>query len=202
VIDLAKRESLLTESPATIETRARRRALSLEREPTSSFDVLVMDGVSGDSIPMHLLTREAMAVYVRHLRPAGVLGVPGHQPLHRHRAGRGEPRAGRRSGCGAGFPTLRTARRGRLLAFGYRSDPRDVKPGRLLETPQIRDVGRYWLSGQTSVSGPDDTTIACGGLEIVRSFPLRFSCHPIGFLQATVIPLGSANAPYPRLLLL
>jgi hypothetical protein len=32
-----------------------------------------MDAFSGDSIPLHLLTREAMAIYMRHLRPGGVL---------------------------------------------------------------------------------------------------------------------------------
>ena len=32
-----------------------------------------MDAFSGDSIPMHLLTREAMAIYMRHLKPGGVL---------------------------------------------------------------------------------------------------------------------------------
>ena len=37
------------------------------------FDVLVVDAFSGDSIPTHLLTREAMAVYVKHLAPDGVI---------------------------------------------------------------------------------------------------------------------------------
>jgi hypothetical protein len=32
-----------------------------------------MDAFSGDSIPLHLLTREAMAVYLRHLKPGGAL---------------------------------------------------------------------------------------------------------------------------------
>ena len=49
--------------------------LSLEREPDQEFDVLLMDAFSGDSIPLHLLTREAMAIYMRHLKPGGVLGV-------------------------------------------------------------------------------------------------------------------------------
>jgi hypothetical protein len=35
--------------------------------------VLAMDAFSGDAIPLRLLTLEAMAVYVRHLRPGGVL---------------------------------------------------------------------------------------------------------------------------------
>ena len=35
--------------------------LSLEREPPRRYDVLGIDAFSGDSIPMHLVTREAMA---------------------------------------------------------------------------------------------------------------------------------------------
>ena len=74
VLDLAKREfSFLTESPAKIDVVLGDGRLSLEREPSQQFDVLVMDAFSGDSIPMHLLTREAMAIYIRHLKPAGVL---------------------------------------------------------------------------------------------------------------------------------
>ena len=74
VLDLAKREfTFLTGSPATIEAVLGDGRLSLERELSQQFDVLVMDAFSGDSIPMHFLTREAMAVYVRHVKPGGVL---------------------------------------------------------------------------------------------------------------------------------
>jgi hypothetical protein len=47
--------------------------LSLEREPPQNYDVLAIDAFSGDSIPMHLITREAMALYVRHVKPDGVM---------------------------------------------------------------------------------------------------------------------------------
>ena len=47
--------------------------LSLEREPPRGYDVLGVDAFSGDSIPMHLVTREAMAIYVKHLKPDGVI---------------------------------------------------------------------------------------------------------------------------------
>jgi spermidine synthase len=74
VLDLAKREfSFLTESPAKIDVVLGDGRLSLEREASQQFDVLVMDAFSGDSIPTHLLTREAMAIYLRHLKPGGVL---------------------------------------------------------------------------------------------------------------------------------
>ena len=46
---------------------------SLERDQGVAFDVLVVDAFSGDAIPLHLLTLEAMRVYQRHLKPEGVL---------------------------------------------------------------------------------------------------------------------------------
>jgi SAM-dependent methyltransferase len=49
--------------------------LSLEREPSENFDVLAVDAFSGDAIPVHLLTRQAMDLYFRHLRPDGILAV-------------------------------------------------------------------------------------------------------------------------------
>jgi len=49
--------------------------LSLEGEPPQNFDVLAVDAFSSDSIPVHLLTREAMQLYFRHLRPDGILAV-------------------------------------------------------------------------------------------------------------------------------
>jgi spermidine synthase len=47
--------------------------LSLDREPPQQFDLLAIDAFSGDSIPMHLVTREAMKTYLRHLKPDGVM---------------------------------------------------------------------------------------------------------------------------------
>jgi SAM-dependent methyltransferase len=38
-----------------------------------SYDILVVDAFSSDSVPMHLLTREALRVYQRALRPNGIL---------------------------------------------------------------------------------------------------------------------------------
>ena len=35
--------------------------------------MLGIDAFSGDSIPMHLVTREAMALYVKHIKPDGVI---------------------------------------------------------------------------------------------------------------------------------
>ena len=63
----------MTDSPARIEVVLGDGRLSLEREASQQYDVLAMDAFSGDSIPLHLLTREAMAIYLRHLKPGGVL---------------------------------------------------------------------------------------------------------------------------------
>jgi hypothetical protein len=47
--------------------------LTLEHGPAAAADLLVVDAFSSDSVPMHLLTTEAFAVYRRHLRPQGLL---------------------------------------------------------------------------------------------------------------------------------
>ena len=49
--------------------------LVLERQEPQNFDLLVVDAFSSDSIPVHLLTREAFEVYFRHLKPSGILAV-------------------------------------------------------------------------------------------------------------------------------
>ncbi len=47
--------------------------LSMERQSPQAFDVIVVDAFSGDAIPVHLITKEAMDVYARHLKPDGIL---------------------------------------------------------------------------------------------------------------------------------
>ena len=46
---------------------------SLERETGNDLDVLVVDAFSGDAIPVHLLTVEALRLYRRRLKPDGLL---------------------------------------------------------------------------------------------------------------------------------
>jgi hypothetical protein len=46
---------------------------SLAQESPQHFDVIVVDAFSGDAIPVHLLTTEALALYRRHLTPNGIL---------------------------------------------------------------------------------------------------------------------------------
>ncbi len=47
--------------------------LSLIDQPAGSLDLLILDAFSSDAVPSHLLTREAMQIYLRTLRPGGVL---------------------------------------------------------------------------------------------------------------------------------
>ena len=47
--------------------------LTLGREPDEGFDLLIIDAFSSDAIPTHLLTREAVALYMRKLDDRGVL---------------------------------------------------------------------------------------------------------------------------------
>jgi hypothetical protein len=49
--------------------------LTMERQSDQNFDVLAVDAFSSDSIPVHLLTREAFQLYFRHLNPHGILAI-------------------------------------------------------------------------------------------------------------------------------
>ncbi len=76
VIELAHTQfTFLQDSPARISVIPGDARLSLERQTPQGFDVLAVDAFSGDAIPVHLLTREAFALYFRHLKPDGVLAV-------------------------------------------------------------------------------------------------------------------------------
>ena len=76
VLRLSRSEfTFLTDSKAQIDVAMGDARLSLEKEAPENFDVLAVDAFSSDSIPVHLLTREAMELYFRHLRPDGILAV-------------------------------------------------------------------------------------------------------------------------------
>jgi hypothetical protein len=47
--------------------------LELRKAPDAHYGLVILDAFSGDSIPMHLLTREALALYLRKLAPGGIL---------------------------------------------------------------------------------------------------------------------------------
>ena len=42
-------------------------------QPDASYDLVVLDAFSSDAVPAHLLTREAIATYIRTLRPGGIV---------------------------------------------------------------------------------------------------------------------------------
>jgi hypothetical protein len=46
---------------------------SLEKRPDGEFGVLALDAFSADAIPMHLITREAVELYLQKLKPNGVI---------------------------------------------------------------------------------------------------------------------------------
>jgi hypothetical protein len=74
VVQIAQNDFFyLKDSPAEVSIAIGDARLVLEREPAQQFDVLVIDAFSSDSIPIHLMTREAMQVYRRHLTPNGVI---------------------------------------------------------------------------------------------------------------------------------
>ncbi len=66
----------LQESPGEVTVAIGDARVNLEREPDQEFDVLALDAFSSDSIPAHLLTREAVELYLRHMRkPYGIIAV-------------------------------------------------------------------------------------------------------------------------------
>jgi hypothetical protein len=76
VVEIANREfTYLRGTAAKVEMVMGDARLNLEAEPSQQFDILVMDAFSGDSVPVHLITREAFQIYFRHLKPDGILAV-------------------------------------------------------------------------------------------------------------------------------
>jgi predicted membrane-bound spermidine synthase len=74
VVSIAQREfSYLRDSKAGIDIIVGDARLNLDREAPNQFDVLVIDAFSGDSIPVHLMTREALAIYRKHMKDNGVI---------------------------------------------------------------------------------------------------------------------------------
>jgi hypothetical protein len=65
--------TFLTNCPGRVEVILGDGRLSLEREPCQNFDLLLLDAFAGDSVPLHLLTDQAMQTYRRHLKPEGVI---------------------------------------------------------------------------------------------------------------------------------
>ena len=76
VLDIARTQfTYIKDTPAKVEVALGDGRLVLESEPSQRFDMLVMDAFSGDSVPVHLITREAFGTYFRHLKPDGILAI-------------------------------------------------------------------------------------------------------------------------------
>ncbi len=74
VEQIARRQfTYLSDSHARIEIVPGDARISLAREPPQNYDVLVVDAFSGDAIPVHLLTTQAVGLYLRHLRSNGII---------------------------------------------------------------------------------------------------------------------------------
>ena len=71
----AEHFTFLRDCPARKEIALGDARLVMEAEAPQQFDVLAVDAFSGDAVPVHLLTREAFAIYFRQLKPDGVLAV-------------------------------------------------------------------------------------------------------------------------------
>ncbi|WP_342375076.1 fused MFS/spermidine synthase [Myxococcus stipitatus] len=71
---LARRHfSLLGSSQANVRVLAGDARLRIEEAQDQGYDVIVLDAFSSDFVPTHLLTREAISLYLRKLRPGGIL---------------------------------------------------------------------------------------------------------------------------------
>jgi SAM-dependent methyltransferase len=76
VVAVAQRYfTFLSDSPAAVQVHVGDGRLLLKHGETQRFDVLAVDAFSGDSIPVHLLTREAVALYLQRLKPGGVIAL-------------------------------------------------------------------------------------------------------------------------------
>ena len=116
--------SYLATSDAQIELVMGDGRLSLEREPPQNFDFLIMDAFSSDAVPAHLLTREAFAIYLRHLKPDGAIIV----------------------NISNRYLDLRPVVENAARAIGFRSHTIECEDG-----SDDEDEGAWWLYGSTFV---------------------------------------------------
>jgi spermidine synthase len=65
--------TFLADSRADVKVVLGDARLSLERALDGQFGMMILDAYNSDSLPLHLITREALALYLRKLAPDGVL---------------------------------------------------------------------------------------------------------------------------------
>ncbi len=78
VLDAAKTWfNFFIDAPTTPEVRIGDARLSMERELAAGkpgrYDLISVDAFSSDSIPVHLMTKEALGIYLQHLQPDGII---------------------------------------------------------------------------------------------------------------------------------
>jgi SAM-dependent methyltransferase len=117
VIDIARGSGFhfLRECLATAQVVIGDARLKLDEAAPASLDILVIDAFSSDAIPMHLLTKEAFAIYRRVLRPGGLLMI---HISNRHLELRPVVRTG---GESVGMTGLLAAAAGEPMVRGYES---------------------------------------------------------------------------------
>ena len=76
VVAVAQRYfTFLADSPATVKLHVGDGRVLLQQGVAPPLDVLAVDAFSGDSIPVHLLTREAVELYLQRTKPGGVVAL-------------------------------------------------------------------------------------------------------------------------------
>jgi len=71
----ADRFTYLSDTSAQVSIILGDARLSLESEAPQEFDLLALDAFTSDAPPVHLLTRQAFEIYLRQLKPDGVIAV-------------------------------------------------------------------------------------------------------------------------------
>lgn len=64
--------TFVADSPALVDVVIADGRKTLESEEPQQYDMLVIDAFNGDAVPIHLLTLEAMRLYMSHVKPNGV----------------------------------------------------------------------------------------------------------------------------------
>jgi hypothetical protein len=67
--------TFLSDSPANVRIVIGDGRLELARARPAGFDLIVLDAFSSDSVPVHLLTKEALELYLAKLAPGGVIAL-------------------------------------------------------------------------------------------------------------------------------
>jgi SAM-dependent methyltransferase len=65
--------TFLKDCPAQVAVVLGDARLSLKNTPEASYDMIILDAFSSDAIPIHLITREAISLYLAKLKPDGIL---------------------------------------------------------------------------------------------------------------------------------